>query len=90
MALEYAPVRSYAARLVRVVDDRMVRIDFSTDADLRQAMEDLGYHCTGLETNPRLRFELIGHPKFSDLCGPMWDGDAIRYEDAETNRRMSA
>lgn len=90
MAFEYATVRSYAARLVRVVEDRIVRIDFPTGANLRQAIEDMGYHCTGLETNQRLRFELIGHPTFAELCGPMWDGDGIRYEDAEANRRLSA
>ena len=31
-----------------------------------------------------LRPQLLGQPRIAGLAGPMWDGDAIRYECAET------
>lgn len=40
--------------------------------------------CT--HSNPYLR----GNPEFEGLCGPMKDGERIRYEDWETYRIMSA
>jgi len=39
--------------------------------------------------NDQRRPELIGQPVFSGLYGPMWDGDAIRYEDHESYARSS-
>lgn len=35
------------------------------------------------------RQELIGQPVFDQLCGPMWDGNAVRYEDARANAILS-
>lgn len=45
-----------------------------------------------------LRAELYGQPQFAGLVGPMWGGHTqahphapiVRYEDSETNDRMSA
>lgn len=50
-------------------------------ATLIEDMKALGFAHTGFNHNPQQREELQGQPKFEDLAGPMWDGDAIRYED---------
>lgn len=39
-----------------------------------------GFVQRGVNNNPRQRIELQDQPEFSGLLGPMWDGDAIRYE----------
>jgi len=51
------------------------------------SMEALGYKWTGLDANTIRdngtmvqRIELHNQPKFAGLCGPMWDGDKVRYE----------
>lgn len=80
-----------AARLVRAVPGAgMVREDFGPDVDLIAAMEIRGHAFTGINANPRQRAELQGQPKFAGLCGPMWNGDAIRYECREAYARLSA
>src|SRR3546814_14696362 len=48
----------------------------------RAAVE--GLQCSGYDSNPSQRPELQGAPKFKGVCGPMWDGDAIRYECSAT------
>lgn len=58
-------------------------------ADVIAAFEIRGFKYAGAETNPRLRPELHGHPKFEGLHGPMWDGDGVRYEDQETYKALS-
>ena len=86
-----ATTAQLGARLVRTVKDAgMVREDFGPAVDLIAAMEVRGYGFAGLNSNPRQRAELQGQPKFYGLCGPMWDGDAIRYEDAAANAALSA
>ncbi|AMK20715.1 MULTISPECIES: hypothetical protein [Sphingomonadales] len=54
----------------------------------RAAVE--GFQCTDYNSNPRQRFELQGAPKFAGVSGPMWDGDAIRYECSATYAELSA
>lgn len=54
-----------------------------------------GYQFEGIEAAPRLREELRGHPKFRELCGPMWGGEkdgepVIRYESWPAYERLSA
>lgn len=44
------------------------------------AFEIRGFVQRGVNDNPRNRIELQGQPVFAGLLGPMWDGDAIRYE----------
>ena len=39
-----------------------------------------GYTITGYHDNPRTRQELQGQPKLEGYLGPMYDGNAIRYE----------
>lgn len=79
------------ARLVRsIAGVGMVREDFGPAVDLVAAMEVRGYPLAGANSNPRQRAELQGQPKFDGLCGPMWDGDAIRYEDTASYAVLSA
>ena len=54
----------------------------------RAAVE--GLQCSGYDSNPSQRLELQGAPKFKGVCGPMWDGDAIRYECSATYAESSA
>jgi hypothetical protein len=77
-------------RLIQSVDGELVRVDFGPETDVVAAMEARGYTFTGLNANPRQRLELQGAPKFRELCGPMWDGDALRYEDTAAYAALSA
>jgi hypothetical protein len=54
----------------------------------RAAVE--GFRCRGFNSNASQRQELQGAPKFTGLIGPMWDGDAIRYECSATYAELSA
>jgi hypothetical protein len=49
-----------------------------------------GFEVIGFNHNPRQRAELQGWPVFGKLCGPMWNGDHVRYETQEANDRFSA
>lgn len=55
------------------------------DFQLKHADKITGY--TPLES--RYRAELCGQPMIKGFLGPMWDGDAIRYETSEVNDLMS-
>lgn len=76
-------------KLVQRIDDRFVE----TTGDMTNvvvAFEVRGFTFTGINANPRQRLELQGQPKFSGLCGPMYDGpDFIRYEDQDAYRVLS-
>lgn len=48
-----------------------------------------GYTVSHINKNPRQRAELQEQPVFSGLVGPMWDGDAIRYEDQTAHDILS-
>lgn len=51
------------------------------ERNLSEVFYQKGFRFIGLTDNDgRLRKELVAQPRFSGLCGPMWDGDAIRYE----------
>jgi hypothetical protein len=69
------------ARLYQMVDGASVASTFGPEVDLIAAMEVRGFTFTGANNNTRHRAELQGAPKFAGICGPMWDGDALRYED---------
>jgi hypothetical protein len=58
--------------------------------DVIAYMSARGVKLTGYNTNPRQRIELQNQPKFEGYCGPMWNGDSIRYESIEAYRRLSA
>ena len=60
------------------------------------SMEALGHKFTGLKPNTIRdngtmvqRIELHNQPKFAGLCGPMWDGDKVRYETWEVYDALS-
>jgi hypothetical protein len=76
------------ARLIQSVDGELVTTEL-TGGDLVAAMEARGFALAGLNRNPSQRAELQGVPKFSGVCGPMWDGDGVRYEDPEAYAELS-
>jgi hypothetical protein len=49
-----------------------------------------GFEFVRLNDNRLQRQELQGQPRFNRIMGPMWDGDAIRYECPQTYERLSA
>ena len=60
------------------------------------SMDALGHKFTGLKPNTIRdngtmvqRIELHNQPKFAGLCGPMWDGDKVRYETWEVYDALS-
>ena len=76
-------------RLIQMVDDQMVKTEF-TEENILPAMEMRGFVLRGINRNPKQREELQGTPVFVGVCGPMWDGDAVRYEDNASYERLSA
>ena len=48
-----------------------------------------GYVVTGTFHRAGARPELVGHPVLEGFCGPMWDGDAIRYESVAFHAAMT-
>lgn len=78
-------------RIIYMIEDRLTVIEFGagTPEEAISAAAEHGFACKGLNTNRAQREALIGQPKFHGLLGPMWDGDAIRYEDQATYREIS-
>ncbi len=78
-------------RLVRDFEGQFIVLNLNKngDADIVSIMAIYGYEHTHNLDNPRVRAELQGQPVFSGLIGPMWDGDAIRYETQEVYNRLS-
>lgn len=64
--------------------------DCETLQDFIAAMADSGFAVSRINNNPRQRRELNGQPCFATLLGPMWDGDAVRYESAKVYEELSA
>jgi len=63
---------------------------FATRADLIAHVVDvMGGQLRGLSGGRQLRAELQNQPSFSNLCGPMWDGDAVRYETVKAYAELS-
>ena len=73
-------------RIIQMVDGTMVKTE---PTDIFAWAEAAGVEIVKLNANPRQRAELQGEPILATFCGPMWDGDAIRYEDQESNDRLS-
>lgn len=78
------------AHVVWGSENGLNREDFGNTAALTVAMEARGFALTGYNDNPRQRAELQGAPKFRGLCGPMWNGDGLRYEDVQAHAVLSA
>jgi len=75
-------------RFVQCINGQLIATEFTED-NIVPAMEVRGYEFHGLNENPCHRVELQGQPTFTRLLGPMWDGDAIRYEDVATYKLLS-
>jgi hypothetical protein len=75
-------------RVVRIIDGTWIKEEFTND-NVIPAMEIRGYEMTGNYSNPRTREEMQGAPTFAGLLGPMYDGDAIRYETQEVYNALS-
>ena len=73
-------------RVVTLIEGRMIA---ETTKDIWAWMEARGFAQIGAETSEKRRIELRGQPKFKGYSGPMWDGDAIRYECWKTYERLS-
>lgn len=52
-------------------------------------MTTRGVELMGYNHNPRQRSELQDQPQFKGFLGPMWDGDAIRYENSAAYDSLS-
>lgn len=80
------------ARLIQVVDGRLDAAEFdeARGVDVVAAMALRGYQLTHLNANPRQRAELQGAPVFRGVLGPMFDGDALRYETQAAYEILSA
>lgn len=76
-------------RLVQCIEGQFVVSEFDEN-NVLAAMDVRGFVLAGVNENRHHRAELQGAPIFSDVCGPMWDGDAIRYEDRAAYARLSA
>src|ERR1051325_1198092 len=70
---------SIPLRVVRMVDGSMKADEFPRETAIA-SIEAMGFEFIGENRNQVHRAELQGAPKFKGLCGPMWDGNAIRYE----------
>lgn len=77
------------ARLIQTVDGKLTQTDFDIE-NIIAAMSVRGFEFIDVNSNPRQRAELQGQPKFKGVTGPMWDGDAIRYECPESYAQISA
>lgn len=78
-------------RIVRMVGNAVSVTEFDavTPDEAISAAAARGYGFTYFNSNRSQREELIGQPKFKGVLGPMWDGDAIRYEDQAVYREFS-
>lgn len=63
--------------------------EFANENDAVRFLDEKGHAVTGRFTSQYARIELEGAMKISDLLGPFWDGDAIRYEDQPTYNALS-
>jgi hypothetical protein len=78
----------FPVRLIQMVEGHMIRSEFQPE-NVLPAMAIRGFEPVRPFSRPGVRAELQGAPVFEGLCGPMWDGDAIRYEDRASNDAIS-
>lgn len=79
-------------RIVHEIHGHLIKSEFSGALDTNNIVIQanvLGFEFDKFNFNNRQRAELQGQPIFKGLVGPMWDGDAIRYEDERTYALMS-
>lgn len=76
-------------RVVRNLSTGQMFVEEFTDENVYAALEVRGHPFTEFNDSKHQRDEIKNAPKFAGLLGPMWDGDAIRYESAEVYRALS-
>ncbi|MBK6706259.1 MAG: hypothetical protein IPG54_01740 [Sphingomonadales bacterium] len=78
-------------RIVQMIGNAVsvTEFDAATPDEAISVAATKGYAFTYFNSNRAQRDELIGQPKFKGVLGPMWDGDAIRYEDQAAYREFS-
>jgi hypothetical protein len=77
-------------RLIQLLETgEWIKTEFADAEQAIPAIEVRGFALRKLNNSPRQRTELQGQPVFQGLLGPMWDGDAIRYEDPRANDVLS-
>ncbi|MGX5723163.1 hypothetical protein [Shinella zoogloeoides] len=64
---------------------------FMSAQEMIESAPTLGWTFLGVEEQPHLAKQLIGLPKFKELCGPMGSSDIhkIRYETWQANSLYS-
>lgn len=75
-------------RLIYMFGEKMHKTE-GYMAGIEREFAKSGYFKTGVNAKKSSRVELHGMPIFAGLNGPMWDGDAVRYECAETYKALS-
>lgn len=73
-------------RIVQNINGTWVQSE-TTDLMAWAMVRDVEF--TGTNLNRRQRAELQDQPIMKGFLGPMWDGDAIRYEDRRANDILS-
>ena len=61
-----------------------------TDENVYAALEVRGFPFTKFNDSKHQHEMIRNAPKFAGLLGPMFDGDAVRYESPEVYRALSA
>jgi hypothetical protein len=84
-ALERVAIRR-TYRLVEHIDGRFV---VTKTNDIIEAATARGCKLVGFVDRPEVCAELQGQPILSKFLGPMWDGDAVRYEDERAFQLLS-
>ena len=64
--------------------------EFANENDAARFLDEQGHAITSRFSSQYAREELDGAMVISDLLGPFWDGDAIRYEDQPTYDALSS
>jgi hypothetical protein len=73
----------------KLVDGNQYGVHTFDDSNVIPEMAKRGYPHVGANDNNHNCTELQGQPIFKGLCGPMWDGDCVRYETPEMNDLLS-
>lgn len=77
-------------RLIQMLNGRMVVGAEGNIENVVPALQVRGFRQVGaVPAREYLRRELIGQPVFAGVIGPMWDGDAVRYEAPAANQALS-
>jgi hypothetical protein len=71
-------------RITKRGENAFATYEFANENDAMRFLDEQGHSVTGRFTSQYARLELESAMIISDLLGPFWDRDAIRYEDQPT------